>query len=54
MLCVVIYDRAAGGQEKRGREEEGEKGEGRKEDCCCCISVLRPFDIFQVISGAVS
>ena len=22
--------------------------------CCCCICVLRPFDTFQVISGAVS
>ena len=22
--------------------------------CCCCIGVLRPFDTFQVISGAVN
>ena len=24
------------------------------QNCCCCGSVLRPFDTFQVISGAVN
>ena len=22
--------------------------------CCCCVGVLRPFETFQVIPGAVS
>ena len=25
-----------------------------EQGCYCCVGVLRPFDTFQVISGAVS